>query len=189
MTYYDIVKQALAHLEYGTDEDSVSTYAERFMIYINDAVRQIAAGLKTSRVESVTLDNGCFTIGDFDKEVSKIEEVFIGNRSYPFVRGDELGDIKVIGCAPDATVNVRYRYLPSYVTDGDQEPEIPKIFHPIIYLYVVHCYHNSRATSSDYDRTKWRQEFELQRKRIMKQAYGALDTYSWKNRPWETGEM
>ena len=189
MTYYDIVKQALAHLEYGTDDDSVSTFEERFMIYANDAVRKIATALKVDRVESVELENGVFSIGDLDAEVTKIVEVFKGRRAYPFVRGDQLGDIKVLGCKPDETVDVRYRYVPDYETHGDAEPAIPKIFHPIIYLYVVHCHHNTRSTSTDYDRTKWLQEFESERRRLMKQAYGSLDTYAWKNRPWETGEM
>lgn len=189
MTYYDIVKQALAHLEFGTDDEAVNTFEERFMIYINDAVRKIAIGLNMDSTEEVKLVDGCFSIGDFDHEVSKITAVYRDGRKYPFVRGDELGDVRVIGCPPDSTVKVRYRYVPENVTDASKEPAIPKIFHPILYLYVVHCHHNTRSTSSDYDRTKWLQEFERERKRIMKESYGTLDVYAWKNRPWETGEM
>ena len=189
MTYYEIVKQALAHLEFGTDDDSVSTHEERFIIYANDAVRNIAAALNIDRVESVELSNNHFSVGDLDKEVTKIVEVSKGSRKYPFVRGSQLGDFAVIGCDPHATVDVRYRYVPDYITDGAKEPDIPKIFHPIIYLYVVHCHYNTRSTSTDYDRTKWLSEFEKERKRLSRQAYGALDTYAFHNRPWETGEM
>lgn len=189
MTYAEIVKQALAHLEYGTDEDAYGTFAERFTMYANDAVREIATSLKLDKVETVTLDDGTFNIDDLTEEtVVKIVEVFKGNRAYPFVRGDSFGDFRVLNCK-ETEVSVRYRYLPEYDTDGNSEPAIPKVFHPILYLYVVHCHHNSRSTSSDYDRTKWLQLFESERSRIMKQAYGALDTYAWKNRPWETGEM
>lgn len=190
MTYAEIVKMALAHLEYGTDEDSYGTFAERFTMYANDAVRIIASSLKIDRVESVTLVDGKFDMSDLTEDtVTKIVEVFKGRRAYPFVRGDSLGEFRVLGCKDDETVSVRYRYLPKQETNGDAVPDIPKVFHPILYLYVVHCHHNSRSTSSDYDRTKWRQEFDYERKRIMKQAYGSLETYAWKNKPWQTGEM
>lgn len=189
MTYEEIVKQALAHLEYGTDQATLDTFGERFMIYANDAVREIAIGLKMDRVETVTLEDGCFSIGDLTKEPTKIVEVKKGCKAFPFVRGDMLGDFKVIGCKDGDTVDVRYRYVPDNEAESNKEPEIPKIFHPIIYLYVVHCHQNTRATSSDYDRTKWLQQFNAQRRRLMKQAYGSLDTYAWKNRPWDTGEM
>lgn len=190
MTFSEIVKMALAHLEYGTDEDAFATFAERFILYANDAVRIIAAYLKMDKVESVSLQNSKFDMDDLtESTVTKIVEVFKDKRAYPFVRGDSLGEFRVLGCEPSETVSVRYRYIPDYVTDGDAVPDIPKIFHPILYMYVVHCHHNSRSTSSDYDRTKWLREFDSEYKRIAKQAYGSLDTYAWKNRPWETGEM
>lgn len=188
MTYYEIVKMALAHLEYGTDQDSVSTFYERFCIYINDAVRIIARSLKLEAVDDVTLNDGCFSINDLTKaNVTKVEEVYKGKRAYPFVTNSFLGDFEVLGCKEE-TVSVRYRYMPEYNTDGDEQPDIPEVFHPILYLYVVHCYHNTRSTSTDYDRTKWLQEFERERKQIARE-YGALNAYTWHNRPWETGEM
>lgn len=188
MTYNEIAKMALAHLEYGADGDLDSTFFERFCIYINDAVRIIARDLKLEKVETVTLHNGHFSVDEFSKpNVTKIEEVFKDKRAYPFVTGASLGDFEVIGC-PHETVSVRYRYMPRYNTDGDKEPDIPEVFHPILYLYVAHCYHNTRSTSTDYDRTKWLREFEKERKQIARE-YGALNAYSWRNRPWETGEM
>lgn len=199
MTFSDIIKMALAHLEYGTDDDSVAAFNERFMIYANDAVRIIAEDMKLSRVISLALDDGVLSLDydylrdNFGDEVTKIEEVYVmkGNCKImlPFVQGDAYNEWKVFGCEPNETVNVRYRYVPTYVTDGDAVPMIPAPFHPIIYLYIVHCHHNTRSTSTDYDRTKWLQAFTQQRKRLMKQAYGALDTYKIRNKPWQTGEM
>ena len=190
MTYAEIVKMALAHLEFGTDEEEYGTFTERFMIYVNEAVRIIATALKMDKVEEVELTDNCFNVSDLTSDtVTKILEVFKGRRGYAFVRGDSLGSFRVLGCPREERVNVRYRYIPKFETDGNAVPQIPEIFHPILYLHVVHCFHNTRASSSDYDRTKWEREFNSERMRLMKQAYGALDTYVWKNRPWETGEM
>lgn len=190
---------ALAHLEYGTDDDAVAAFNERFMIYANDAVRIIAADLKLSKTRDIALTNGVlkFDFGDmqtdYGEDVTKVEEVFVTKRHckilLPFVEGDAYNEWRVFGCEPDETVSVKYRYMPVYATDGDAIPAIPAPFHPIIYLYLVHCHHNTRSTSTDYDRTKWLQMFNQERKRIMKQAYGALDTYRIRNKPWSTGEM
>ena len=199
MTFSDIIKMALAHLEYGTDDDSVAAFNERFMIYANDAVRIIASDLKLSKTRDIALTNGVLTFDfddmqtDYGEDVTKVEEVFVMKRDckilLPFVEGDAYNEWRVFGCEPDETVSVKYRYLPVYATDGDAVPAIPAPFHPIIYLYLVHCHHNTRSTSTDYDRTKWLQMFNQERKRIMKQAYGALDTYQIRNKPWNTGEM
>ena len=269
MTIYEIAKQALAHLEYGTDDDALSALIDRFTIYINDAANVIAQHLKMEAVELVGLHNDHFNVESLSrKNVTKIVEVFNGNKLYPFIKGDFYGDFVVLhedeidlpttvligdanldgritsadgaeimrsissvkGTKPltgiarinadvngdgkitdadydlvmkyvthlidkfpaedtlNGVVNVRYRYQPEYVSIVSDEPDIPAVFHPILYLYVVHCHHNSRSTSSDYDRTKWLQEFERQRKLITK-AYGALDAYMIKNKPWQTGEM
>ena len=199
MTFSEIIKMALAHLEFGTDDDSVAVFNERFMIYANDAVRIIAEDLKPSKTRSIVLQDGVLVFDyeymreTYGEDVTKIEEVFVmkGKRKVllPFVQGDSYNEWRVFGCEPNETVNVTYRYLPTYVTDGDAVPNIPAPFHPIIYLYIVHCHHNTRSTSTDYDRTKWLQAFTQQRKRLMKQAYGALDTYKIRNKPWQTGEM
>lgn len=272
MTIYEIAKQALAHLEYGTDEDSMSQFIDRFTIYINDGARIIGQHLKMEAVDELILHNDRFNISQLNKEsVTKVVEVFRGHRRYPFVQGDSagdsLGDFKVLHdydhppfygdanndgkataadtaalagylnginifddqclinsdldgdgrvTAADLTlltdnfydwiagqkglfpvesmassgpvVNIRFRYMPNYVSAINEAPDIPAVFHPILWMYVVHCHHNSRATASDYDRTKWLQEFERQRK-ILTRAYGALDTYQIKNKPWQTGEM
>ena len=185
MRYNEIAEMALAHMEFGTDD---GTFTERFFIYINDAIRIIARSLKLENVDPVVLTDSHFNVSDLSKKhVTKIVEVSNGSRQYRFVRGNSLGDFVVSGCN-ESTVSVRYRWMPAYNTNGDAEPEIPEVFHPILYLYVVHCHHNTRSTSTDYDRTKWLQEFERERRQIAR-AYGAHDAYEWKNRPWETGEM
>lgn len=194
MTFNEIIKQALTHLEYGTDEDSVATFFDRFIMYANEAVRTIARSLRLERVESVTLNDYHFTLDDLSKPlVTKISEVYVGRRAYPCVTGDELGDFVVI--APhhkldaDATVNVRYRWMPVDVTDGDAEPDIPEAFHGIIWLYIVYMHNNSRSSGvTGYNYQTYLGEFERQRKIISRQ-YGAFNSYIWKNRPWETREM
>lgn len=267
MTNYEIVKQALAHLEYGDDEYALSQNYERFVMYINDAVRIIAQHIKLETVEPVVLRDDHFDTSALGKQnVTKIVEVFSGKRAYPFIKGDTFGDFVVLHgherinnayeplygdadlsgtvTAADAAlalrhtsglvklnpkqfinadvdgdgsvtqddvdlimnyvnsvidtfpveatdrtiVNVRFRYLPDNVMKGDAEPDIPAVFHPILYLFVVHAHHNTRSASSDYDRTKWLQEFEKQR-RVLSRAYGAYDEYVFKNKPWQTGEM
>ena len=194
MTYNEIVKMALTHLEYGTDDDAVAPFFDRFMMYANEAVRIIANDIKMDFVDEFDLDDGCtFTIQK-DGFAVKVVEVFTeddkGRKTlYPFVRDEFPGKIRVLGRKPGDLVQVRGRCVPNAVTDGDAEPSIPDIFHPIIYLYIVHCYHNTRSTSSDYDRTKWLQQFNTEKKKLVRWAYGALDTYQIKNKPWQTGEM
>lgn len=194
MTYSDIIKMALTHLEYGTDDDAVAPFFDRFMMYANEAVRIIADDIKMDAVEEFELDDGCtFTIAH-DAYAVKVVEVFTeddkGRKTlYPFVRNEFPGNIRVFGRKPGDWVLVRGRIIPSPVTDGDSTPMIPDIFHPIIYLYVVHCYHNTRSTSTDYDRTKWLRQFNDEKKKLVRWAYGALDTYQIKNKPWDTGEM
>ncbi len=189
MTFNEIIRQALTHLEFNDDDDAVSAYNDRFMMDANDAVRIIADSLKLEQVDTVQLDNRHFHLSDLSKPlVTKICEVYIGRRQYLCVTGDTLDDFVVVGVDPNATVSVRYRWMPVDQTDGDAEPDIPAIFHPIIWFYIVHCHHNSRSTSSDYDRTKWLQEFERQR-RIITRSYGAYQSYAWKNLPWHTGEI
>jgi hypothetical protein len=194
MTFNEIIKQALTHLEYGTDEDSMAVFFTRFMQYANDAVRLIAKHLRLDKVESVTLDNYHFELSDLSKPlVTKISEVYVGHRQYPCVKGDELGDFVVVGepwrLQPDATVSVRYRWMPVDETDGGKEPDIPEVFHGIIWMYVVHMHNNSRSSGvTGYNYQNMLAEFERQRK-ILTRDYGALDGYTWKNRPWETKEM
>lgn len=193
MTFNDIVKMALTHLEYGTDDDAVAPFFDRFMMYANEAVRIIANDIKMDFVEEIQLDGNTFAI-EKDGYAVKVIEVYTedskGRKTlYPFVRGEVIGEIKVFGIAENSYVKVRARVIPHAVTDGDAEPLIPDIFHPIIYLYVVHCHHNTRSSSSDYDRTKWLRQFNDEKKKLTRWAYGALDTYQIKNKPWQTGEM
>lgn len=193
MTYSDIVRQALLHLEYGDDEGTFATFIDRFMIYANDAVRKIAIGLKMEKVVGVQVEDGVFYVPELYELnnppiiATKIVGVFKDNISYPFVQASDDETVEVFG--KDGVYSVRFRYVPDYEGDPSKVPAIPALFHPIIYLYVVHCHHNTRATASDYDRTKWLQEFETERKRLTRQAYSVLNTFAWKNRPWETGEM
>lgn len=189
MTFNEIIKQALTHLEYNEDANAVAEFNDRFMQYANDAVRIIADSLKLEQVDTVQLDNRHFQLTDLSKPlVTKVCEAYIGHRQYPCVTGNSLDDFVVVGAEPNATVSVRYRWMPVDKTDGDEEPDIPAVFHPIIWFYIVHCHHNSRSTSSDYDRMKWLQEFERQR-RIIARSYGAYQSYAFKNLPWQTREI
>ena len=170
MTYYDIVKQALSHLEYGTDEDAVATFIDRFMSYANDAVRKIAIGLKMEKVVGVQVEDGVFYVPELYEQsdppiiATKIVEVFKDKVSYPFVQASDDENVKVFG--KDGIYDVRFRYVPDFESDPSKTPAIPALFHPIIYLYIAHCHYNTRSTASDYDRTKWLQEFEQERKRL-----------------------
>lgn len=190
MTYNEIIKQALAHLEYRTDEDAVAEFFDRFMQYANAAVRIIAKDLRLEQVDTVQLNNGHFTLSDLSKPlVTKISEVYVGNRQYPFVTGSTLGDFVVGQVAPTATVNVRYKWMPVEETDGDAVPDIPEVFHPIIWMYIVYCHNNSRTSGvTGYSSQNWLNEFERQR-RIIRRSYGAFESYRFKNLPWQTREI
>ena len=190
MTYNEIIKQALEHLEYRTDDEALAEVSNRFTMYINDAIRIIANGLKLEQVDTVQLENGHFQLSDLSKPlVTKICEVYIDRRQYPCVTGDTLDDFVVVGVKPNATVSVRYRWMPVDKTDGDAVPDIPEIFHSIIWYYIVYCHENSRASGTKgYNYQMWRQEFERQRRSITR-AFGATQSYQWKNLPWHTGEI
>ena len=190
MTFSEIIKQALNHLEYGDMDDQTAAFFDRFMMYANDAVRIIADDIKPTKVDTVQLVDGKFSLSDLSKPlVTKVCEVFIGRRAYQFFTGDELGDFVVSQVAPDATVSVRYRWMPVPETDGDKEPDIPEIFHSILWLYIVYCHNNSRSSGvTGYSSQTWLAEFERQRK-ILKRSYGAFDSYMIRNKPWQTREM
>lgn len=190
MTYDEIIKQALTHLEYNTDEDSMAEFRDKFILYANEAVRLIAEHLRLEKVDTVQLENNRFDLSDLSKPlVTKVCEVFVDKRQYPFVTDSQLGDFVVGGVAPDATVSVRYRWMPENRTDGADEPDIPAVFHPIIWYYVVHCHVSSHVSGmKGYNYQQWYSEFERQRK-IVTRSYGAYESYKFKNLPWQTGEI
>lgn len=199
MTYNEIIRQALNHLEYRTDDEAMSEVFERFIMYANDATRIIANSLKMTGTVDVIISEGeqpSFDVGSIElqlessgKRLTKICDVWDKEtkRPYKFFSGNEYGEF-VVAAKPGTDITVRYRYMPVDTTDGDAEPGIPAIFHPIMYLYVVHCFHNTRSSSTNYDQQKWLYEFERQRK-ILTREYGASNAYSWKNLPWHTGEI
>lgn len=197
MTYNEIVKQALTHLEFGEDEDAASAYNERFMMYANEAVRIIADDIKMTDTIDIEYPIGgnTFSTSDIEnsvenKHVTKICDVHdkTTKRPYRFYSSDEYGKF-VVEKKPEASITVRYRYMPVYNTDGDAEPGIPEAFHSIIWYYIVHCHENSRASmTKGYSYNHWLVEFERQRKSIAR-SYGAREAYQWKNLPWHTGEI
>lgn len=198
MTYNEIIKQALDHLEYRADEDAVAEFHDRFILYANEAVRIIAKSLNMTETCDVIVnanEQPGFNISDIEtnivgKRITKICDVYdkATKRPYMFFSGSEFGEF-VVAARPGTDITVRYRYMPVDSTDGDAEPGIPAIFHPILWMYIVYCHNNSRTSGvTGYSSQIWLAEFERQRK-IIRRAYGAFESYQIKNKPWQTGEM
>lgn len=186
MTLNDIIKMALAHLEYGTDEDAVSTFQERFTIYANDAVRIIADSLKMTATETVPVVDKSFSVFGLLHECTKIVSVAKNGAEVDFDNGSEFGQITL---EEDGEYTVTYRYVPTPMYNLTDTPNIPPVFHPILYLYIVHCHHNSRSTSSDFDRMKWNQSFYEQMHRLVRRNYATPKTFKFSKLPWQTGEI
>lgn len=186
MTLDEIVKQALSHLEYGTDDEALSVFFERFSIYANEAIQMIAHDLRMTHTEEVELVGGSFNVFSLSKECVKVVDVTSDGGSVEFVNGNDFGEISV---SANGTVSVTYRFIPDPVMNGNDIPDIPVPFHKIIYLYIVHCHHNTRSSSSDYDRTKWYQQFLQQKHRLVRRGYAALNNFKFSKMPWETGEF
>jgi hypothetical protein len=196
MTYNEIIKQALAHLEYRTDEDAVAEFFDRFIMYANEATRIIADSIKMTECVDVIIAEGeqpsfniAFLEVDGDKHVTKICDVYDKETKHPykFFSGNEYGEF-VVAAKPGTDITVRYRYMPVDTTDGDAKPGIPEIFHPILWMYIVYCHNNSRSSNTNYNAQIWLAEFERQLK-IIRRAYGTFEAYRWKNLPWQTREM
>lgn len=185
MTLGEIITNAVNHLEYG-DYDA---FYDKFVIYANSAISIIANDIKLTRTDTVTLhpcnvgsSMSSFDINsDLQKDCTKIISVSQNGTPVSFKAGSSFSEILV-----DAAdmVEVKYRYIPDNIRNADDVPDIPSLFHPIIYLFIVHCHYNTRSSSSDYDRTKWLQEFNAEKHRRIKLNYGVPETYRFKNYPY-----
>ena len=173
MTLNEILVDALAQLDRSSDPAMLKRYRPAFTSYANDVVQEIADDFRLSKTESVTLEDGKFTISDLSDICTKIEN--IENMPWKVV-----GDTVTVAAKDKTEVVVQYRYLPAKLTNDTDIPGIPLQFHRLIVPYVIARFRaggdgDTQGTASIY--------FSLynEMKRKLMRQYGQLSDYKLVN--------
>jgi hypothetical protein len=136
MTLEDLIRNALAELEYPSDTAALPLWQEKLVRFANEAVIDIVETFRPWRRDPLPLSNGTLTLSALPRTASKVLGVERGGVRLPFYYGESTDVLHVPG-VPDGTVTVVYRYLPAELSDLSDEPELPSVCHPLIVTYMV----------------------------------------------------
>ena len=163
MNLKEIIEATLIELDRGTAADTVAMYADKFTMYANEAVNEIARRFKCCTLTFVTLQGNPVgfdvSSGDFDHACKRIVRVLpasydpdtvtytalFDERPYEFkqiVHGAPYIHVWGNDVAAGDPAAVEYLYVPTPMTAASLEyvepdtPDIPEYMHALIPLYV-----------------------------------------------------
>jgi hypothetical protein len=136
MTLEDLIRSALAELEYPSDTAALPLWQEKLIRFANEAVTDVAETFRPWRRDPLPLQNGTLTLSALPYTVSKVLGVERGGMRLPFCYGDSTDVLRVPG-VPDGTVTVVYRYQPAALIELTDEPQLPASCHPLLVTYMV----------------------------------------------------
>lgn len=136
MTLSELIEQALAELEHPADTASRPLWEEKLTRYANEAQADLFFTLRPWRRETLQLANGTIALSDAQYRVSKVLGVEREGMRLPFYYGADTKTLHLKG-VPDGPVQVVYRYIPSPLSEANDEPQLPSVCHPLIVMYMV----------------------------------------------------
>ncbi len=136
MTVQDLIRNALAELEYPSDTAALPLWQEKLIRFANEAVADIVATFRPWRRDPLPLTNGTLTLSALPRTAAKVLGVERCGVRLPFYYGESTGVLRVPG-VPDGTLTVVYRYVPATLSALTDVPELPSCCHPLIVTYMV----------------------------------------------------
>ncbi len=139
MTLNDILVASLAQLDRGHDAQTLDTWRDKLTLFVNDAVKDIAAAIPQKRREKVKLIGGRIQTESLSRECLRVYRVIINGADVEFTDGEETGAVYIEN-AQRLSVNdveVLYAFAPRTLTSPTDVPELPEICHGLIVCYVV----------------------------------------------------
>ncbi|MBR0507527.1 MAG: hypothetical protein IJJ86_02855 [Clostridia bacterium] len=136
MTLADLIRNALAELEYPSDTAALPLWEEKLIRFANEAVTDVAETFRLWRRDPLPLQNGVLTLSALPYAVSKVLGVERGGVRLPFYYGESTGVLRVPN-VPDGTVTVVYRYQPATLAEPTDVPQLPACCHPLLVTYMV----------------------------------------------------
>lgn len=182
MNLNEIISDALAILDYGTESTSVDRYRREFTRFANDAVLLISRRFKQSRTEKMSLDEEfCFSLNDLDRACFKIDCIrTLGGIDVPWEQPDRgSGDVRCffpLGGETN-TVKVSYQFRPAKLVNLEDVPELPEFAHDLIPHYVAahHFFGQNGKTSKSVNTEE--QTFERMLNDLALEYYGEPRAY------------
>lgn len=181
MTLINIITNALIETGHTTDAQQMEAWKEKFTVFVNDGMRDIADTLQLRRTDEIEAINGCFKTADLSDSCVKVVEVSdLSGASVPFNEGTCSTEVYI---GRDGTVQVEYRYIPDEVKNDTDQPNIPEHLHPLLVTYVVYREHMTADPNMQRRASAFLQQYEMG-KRKAKRNLGEIDTYNIYNVRW-----
>ena len=142
MTLNDIILGALAQLDRGQDEETVSIWWNKLARFANDGIADLAMQIKPRRKENVTLSGGLAGTAQFNtallaRRCVKVLAIRENGLELAFSRAKETGFVRIPDASPGAGVELEYRFLPDEISEAADVPELPELCHALIITYTV----------------------------------------------------
>ena len=149
MTLEDLIRNALAELEYPSDTAALPLWREKLIRFANEAVTDVTETFRPWRRDPLPLRDGMLTLSDLPYSASKVLGVERNGMRLPFCYGYSASVLRVPG-VPDGNVTVVYRYQPDPLVEPTDEPQLPSCCHPLLVTYMVarFCMQNDAQSMS-----------------------------------------
>lgn len=180
MTLVNIITQALTELGRTTDAQQMESWKDKFTVFVNDGMRDIAEYLELRKTDTVTAAAGKISVSDLSSACVKVVGVTQNGAEIPFRTGPASDRIEVSG---DGEMEVEYRYIPNELKNNTDKPGIPEYLHPLLVSYVVYREHMTADPTMQRRANAFYQMYESGKLQARK-TLGEADTYSIFNVGW-----
>lgn len=180
MTLVNIITQALTELGRTTDAQQMESWKDKFTVFVNDGMRDIAEYLELRKTDTVTAAVGKISVSDLRDACVKVVSVTQNGSEIPFNMGSTSDEIEV---PVEGEMQVEYRYIPKDLRNNTDKPGIPEHLHHLLVSYVVYREHMTADPTMQRRSNAFYQMYETG-KRQAKKTLGEDDTYSIYNVGW-----
>ena len=180
MTLETIIRRALIELGRGVDAQSTEAWSERFTMFANDAVQDLAEYLELRRTDTVEVEWTTLPLSLLERPCLKVLSVKKAGTDVIFTQGASSEEIMV---GTNGTLTVEYRYAPKEMANRIDEPDVPENLHPLIVSYAVYREHLTADPTMQRRADAFYQLYETGKRKARK-TLGETDTYAFKNTGW-----
>lgn len=180
MTLVNIITQALIELGRTTDAQQMEAWKQKFTVFANDGMRDLAEYLELRKTDTVTAGDGRISVSDLSNACVKVVGVTQNGADIPFNMGRTSNEIEVSG---SGEMQVEYRYIPNDIKNNTDQPGIPVHLHPLLVSYIVYREHLTADPTMQRRANAFYQIYESG-KRQARKTLGEADIYSIYNVGW-----
>lgn len=180
MTLVNIITQALVELGMTTDAQQMDEWKQKFAMFANDGMRDLAEYLELRRTDTVTVPDGLFRVSGLEHTCLKVVGVTQNGASLPFHTGRTSDEILVDGTGE---MQVEYRYVPNEIKNNTDQPGIPPYLHHLLVSYVVYREHLTADPTMQRRADAFFRMYETGKRKARK-TLGEENTYQFLNVGW-----